>query len=184
MPLLPSLPDDATLFDLFACFPDIAKRLATCNEYVMRGPSPLSARERELIAAFVSSLNSCDYCAGSHGEAAMAFGIPERTIAMLAEDIDAAPVDEKLRPILRFVEKLTRTPARLTSADVDTVLSAGWDEEALFSAILVCCVFNFMNRLVDGCGLVASESQASAGGQFLFKQGYAAVPNAAAKSSA
>jgi len=184
MPLLPSLPEDATLFDLFARFPDIAKRLAPCNEYVMRGSSPLSAGERELIAAFVSSLNSCNYCAGGHGEAAKAFGVPEQTIAMLAEDIDAAPVDEKLRPILKFVEKLTQTPARMTSADADAVFSAGWDEEALFSAILVCCVFNFMNRLVEGCGLVASEVQAVTGGRFLFENGYAAVPNAAAKSSA
>jgi len=176
MPLIPSLPEGATLFDLFTCFPDIAKRLAPCNDYVMRGPSLLSATERELIATFVSLLNSCNYCAGSHGEAAKAFGVPEKTIAMLTEDSDAAPVDEKLRPILKFVEKLTRTPARMTSADAEAVFAAGWDEEALFSAILVCCVFNFMNRLVEGCGLAASEAQAVSGGRFLFEKGYAAVP--------
>ncbi len=183
MPLIPSLPEDATLFDLLTRFPDIAKRLAPCNDYVMRGPSPLSATERELIATFVSSLNSCNYCAGSHGEAAKAFGVPERTIVMLAEDIDAAPVDEKLRPILKFVEKLTQTPARMTLADADAVFAAGWDEEALFSAILVCCVFNFMNRLVEGCGLAASETQAVSGGRFLFENGYAAVPGAAGAKS-
>ena len=176
MPLIPSLPEGATLFDLFTCFPDIAKRLAPCNDYVMRGPSLLSATERELIATFVSLLNSCNYCAGSHGEAAKAFGVPEKTIVMLTEDSDAAPVDEKLRPILKFVEKLTRTPARMTSADAEAVFAAGWDEEALFSAILVCCVFNFMNRLVEGCGLAASEAQAVSGGRFLFEKGYAAVP--------
>ncbi|MFQ6004216.1 MAG: carboxymuconolactone decarboxylase family protein [Woeseia sp.] len=183
MPMFPSLPEGATLFELFARFPDIAQYLAARNEYVMRGPSPLSEGERELIAAFVSSLNSCNYCAGSHGEAAKAFGIPEQTIAMLAEDIDTAPVNKKLRPMLRFVEKLTRSPARMTSADADAVFSAGWNEEALFSAILVCCAFNFMNRLVDGCGLVASEAQATNGGRFLFEQGYAAVPDAASKKS-
>ena len=179
MPLMPSLPENATLFDLLTRFPGIAKRLAPCNDYVMRGASPLSAKDRELIATFVSSLNSCNYCAGSHGAAARAFGVPESTIAMLAENIDTAPVDEKLRPLLKFVEKLTRDPARMTSADADAVFSAGWDEEALFSAILVCCVFNFMNRLVEGCGLVANETQAATGGKFLFEKGYAAVPGAA-----
>jgi len=57
MPQLPSLPDQATLFDLLTRFPDIAKYLAPTNDHVMRGPSPLSAKERELIAAFVSSVN-------------------------------------------------------------------------------------------------------------------------------
>ena len=183
MPLIPSLPENATLFNLLARFPEFAKYLAPCNEYVMRGPSPLGAKERELIAAYVSSINSCDYCQGGHTETAKAFGMPERTIAMLADDVDTAPVDENLKPILKFVEKLTRTPARMTSADAEAVFSAGWDEEALFSAVLVCCVFNFMNRLVEGCGLVASETQAATGGKFLFENGYAAVPGAAGMKS-
>jgi uncharacterized peroxidase-related enzyme len=179
MPQFPSLPEQATLFDLLTRFPDLGKYIAPTNDYVMRGPSPLSAKERELIAAFVSLTNSCDYCAGSHGEAAKAFGVAESTISMLAEDIDTAPVDEKLRPILKYVEKLTKTPARMTAADSDAVYAAGWDEEALLSAILVCCVFNFMNRLVEGAGLPASAQQAANGGRFLFEKGYAAVPAAA-----
>lgn len=183
MPLIPSLPENATLFDLFARFPDFAKHLSPQNEYVMRGRSPLSAMERELIAAFVSSINSCDYCAGSHAEAAKAFGVAERTLDLLGEDVDTAPVDEKLKPILKYVEKLTRTPARMVAADAEAVLSAGWDEEALFSAVLVCCVFNFMNRLVDGCGLVATEDQAVKGGKFLAEHGYIAVAKAAMAKS-
>lgn len=182
MPLIPSLPEKATLFDLFTRFPDFAQYLSPNNEYVMRGPSPLSVKDRELIAAFVSSINSCDYCAGSHAEAAKAFGVAERTLDLLLEDIDTAPVDAKLRPILKYVEKLTRTPARMIAADAEAVLSAGWNEEALFSAVLVCCVFNFMNRLVDGCGLVATKDQAINGGKFLAEHGYVAVAKAAAKS--
>lgn len=182
MPLIPSLPENATLFDLFTRFPEFAKNLAPNNEYVMRGPSPLSPKEREFIAAFVSSINSCDYCTGSHAEAAKAFGVAEHTLDQLVEDIDTAAVDEKLRPILKYVEKLTRTPARMVAADAEAVLAAGWDEEALFSAVLVCCVFNFMNRLVDGCGLVASENQAVNGGKFLAEHGYVAVVKAAAKA--
>jgi len=179
MPHFPSLPDQATLFDLLTRFPEIGKYVVPVNDHVMRGPSPLSPKERELLAAFVSTVNSCDYCAGSHSEAAKAFGVPEQTITMLADDIDTAPGNEKLRPLLKYVEKLTRTPARMTTSDADAVYAAGWEEEALFSAILVCCVFNFMNRLVEGTGLPASEQQAVNGGRFLFEQGYAAVPAAA-----
>jgi len=35
------------------------------------------------------------------------------------------------------------------------VFAAGWDERALHDAILVCCRFNFMNRLTLGHGLDA-----------------------------
>jgi len=175
MPLIPSLRENATLFNLFARFPELGQYLSPCNEYVMRAPSALEIRDRELIAAYVSALNSCDYCYGSHSETAKAFGIPEQTINQLVENVDTAKVDEKLKPVLRFVGKLTRTPARMTCADAEAVFAAGWSEEALFNAILVCCVFSFMNRLVDGCGLVASETQATTGGKFLFDSGYAAM---------
>lgn len=179
MPQLPSLPEQATLFDLLTHYPDIGKYVVPVNDHVMRGPSPLSPKERELIAAFVSTVNSCDYCAGSHSEAAKAFGVPEQTITMLVQNVDTASVDEKLKPLPKYVEKLTRTPARMTIADADAVYAAGWEEDALLSAILVCCVFNFMNRLVEGTGLPASEQQAVFGGRFLFEKGYAAVPAAA-----
>jgi len=98
---------------------------------------------------------------------------------MLVQNVDTASVNEKLKPLLKYVEKLTRTPARMTIADADAVYAAGWEEDALLSAILVCCVFNFMNRLVEGTGLPASEQQAVFGGRFLFEKGYAAVPAAA-----
>jgi uncharacterized peroxidase-related enzyme len=175
MPQLPSLPEHSTLFELFRQFPGIGNLLAPLHEFIMRGPASISAKDRELIATFVSTVNACDYCVGSHGEVAKAFGVPAETIALLANGIDSAPVDEKLRPILRYVEKLTRTPTQMTQADADAVFAAGWDEDALFQAILVCCVFNFMNRLVEGTGLEASEQQASMGGKFLFEKGYVRV---------
>ena len=36
-------------------------------EVLLRGDSTLSRGERELIAAYVSSGNECEYCAASHG---------------------------------------------------------------------------------------------------------------------
>jgi putative tryptophan/tyrosine transport system substrate-binding protein len=56
----------------------------------MRGPSPLTPGERELIAAYVSGIDDCQYCYGVHAEPAKAFGIAreagdiERGIAAFA----------------------------------------------------------------------------------------------------
>ena len=119
----------------------------------MRGPSAFSPGQRELIAAYVSGVNACTYCLGGHVAAAEAFGVEIGLFEQLMDDVDSAGVDERLKPVLMFVKKLTLTPALMTQADADAVFAAGWDEKALHDAIVVCCMFNFMNRLVDGHGI-------------------------------
>jgi len=47
------------LLHIFAYKPAVAKALGDFSEAVMRGPSPLSAGQRELIAAFTSARNHC-----------------------------------------------------------------------------------------------------------------------------
>jgi len=47
------------LLHIFAYKPAVAKALGEFSEAVMRGPSPLSAGQRELIAAFTSARNHC-----------------------------------------------------------------------------------------------------------------------------
>ncbi len=149
-----SLKDPAYLEDLFARFPRGVAPLIAFHDAVLRNPdSPLSVAERETIAALVSGLNACDFCFGAHKTMAMAFGIEETTITAMVEDVDSAPVDEKLKPILRYVRKLTLTPSRMVQDDADAVFAAGWPEEALHDAVLVCALFNFMNRVLDGSGI-------------------------------
>lgn len=47
------------IFHLIAYKPGVTKPLAEFTQAVMRGPSPLSAGLRELIAAFTSKGNHC-----------------------------------------------------------------------------------------------------------------------------
>lgn len=155
MPFFPSLPADASVPQIFNAHPDIYRPFSLVNEAIMRGPSPLTPGERELIGAYVSGLNACAYCAGGHAAAADAFGIALPVYEAILADIETAPVAAKLKPILAYVKKLTETPARLTQADADTVFAAGWSEKALHDAIAVACMFAFMNRLVNGHGIVA-----------------------------
>jgi len=73
MPLLRSLPENASLADLRSLFADLTDKLRPYAEHLMRGPSPFTPAERELIAAYVSGVNSCRYCHGVHSHVACAF---------------------------------------------------------------------------------------------------------------
>src|SRR6516162_1745596 len=172
MAYLPSLPDDAVLLDVFRAYPQTSRPLLEYHQALLRGPSPLSVAERELIAAYVSGLNACRYCHGVHKATAQAFGIPEGTLAALLDDVGTAPVAEPMKPLLRYAGKLTLTPAKMTPADAQAVLAAGWPEQALHDTVAVCGLFNLMNRLVEGLGITAGEDYFQASARRLAETGY------------
>src|SRR5262245_39088306 len=70
MPFFPSMPSDASTKHIFTAHPEIYSHWAHVSEVILRGPSPLTPAQRELIGAYVSSLNSCQYCYGGHRAAA------------------------------------------------------------------------------------------------------------------
>jgi uncharacterized peroxidase-related enzyme len=175
MSYLSSLPADAGLLRVLQAYPQTARPLLALHEEVMRAPSPFTAAERELIAAYVSGLNACGYCHGSHAAAAAAFGVPPELPAAAVCDLDSAPLPERIKPVLRYLGKLTLTPAEVTDADAGEVFAAGWDERALHDAVLVCALFNFMNRMVEGLGINADPDYVKGSGDRLYKLGYAGL---------
>lgn len=142
------------------------------SQRLMRGKSPLSSAEKEIIAALVSGLNACSFCYGSHKAVAENFGVAPDLIENLVEDIDTAEVSERLKPILHYIKKLTLNPSKLVQADADKVLQAGWTEQALYDAICIGCLFNFYNRLLDGHGIKGNHNLYQLGGEHLHKNGY------------
>lgn len=153
MRFLDSLPENTHLADVFKRFPKGVAELLDYHDIMLRGSSPLSIGERELIAAFVSGLNECDFCFDAHQSYAEAFGIDFDLFDALFKDIDTAPIEEKLKPLLHYVAKLTKEPHKIIKADVDAILTAGWDEEVVHDAAAVTALFNFMNRIIFGLGV-------------------------------
>jgi len=173
MAFLKLLPADAGLLRVFQAFPATARPLIDYHEALMRGDSPFTTGERELIAAYVSGLNACQYCHGVHTQTATALGIDQQLVSDLLNDASSAAVDERLRPVLAFVRKLTLTPSRIVQADADAIFAAGWDDRAFYDAVSVCALFNFMNRLVNGLGIEAAEAYRKFAAQRLAEGGYA-----------
>lgn len=150
--LFSSLPEVASVMDPLTIFKNGASPLLELHDEVLRDESALSVGERELIAAYVSGLNACNYCFGAHVSIASSYGIDEHVFEQLIEDPEGADIDSKLKPLLAYVRKLTLSMTKMIPSDAEAVYAAGWDERALYDVIMVCALFNFMNRLVEGTG--------------------------------
>ncbi len=193
MSYLRSLKADAGLPQIFQAFPKSARPLLEYHEVLLRGESPFSAAERELIAAYVSALNDCNYCRAVHSQTAVALGISVDVMSKLPlnpqdEDVrhETNPsdwrIDVRMRPVLAFARKLTLSPGEIRAADVDEIFVAGWDDRALHDAVAICALFNLMNRLVNGLGVKASDSYMKMAAQRLAENGYARLQDLLPKS--
>lgn len=118
---------------------------------------PLSRRERELVATVVSRENRCAYCVAHHADA---FGrhAPEPGLqAIVATDYTRANLSPRERALADHAVLLTRTPGKVTQADVEKLRAAGLDDRAVLDLTLVVAYFNFANRLANGLGLTADD---------------------------
>ena len=175
MPFLPSFDANTTQLDLFRLWPEIARPLGELVQQLLRN-SPFGNAGAELIFAYASGVNGCRYCYGIHRHTAEAFGIEEGLLERLLEDVDSSEVEERMKPVLRYVRKLTLTPSRIVQADVDAVLDAGWDATAFHYATSICAVANYFNRVLDGHGIHATPEYWKKAGERLVETPYDNLP--------
>ncbi|RDV43284.1 hypothetical protein DOE76_18640 [Leifsonia sp. ku-ls] len=146
--------------------------LGAWTQKAMRGPSDWSVAERELMAAMVASWNSCPFCVGAHSAIA-ARGMDDAVAAAVLADYRTAPIDEKYRAALAFLEKMTRRPTDLTACDARAVLDTGVTAQALQDAAAVGAVFNIVTRNANALGFAmpTPDEFAKAAGMLL-RRGY------------
>ena len=152
MTYIRNLPN-ADLKQLFKSDPNLGLPIAEYHEVLLRGPSPFSAGERELMAAYVSGLNACNFCSGEHEAVAARFGVEPGTLSSIIVDIESAPISDKLKPVFRYLRKLTSQPSRMIAADAGSIYAAGWADPALYHLASICALFSFDNRLIQGLGI-------------------------------
>ena len=92
------------------------------------------------------------------------------------EDWRTAPIDERLRAALGFLEKLTLRPAELGAADVRALRTAGLSDRAIEEAIAVATVFNVIDRLADAFDFrLPGERDLKIASRVLLRFGYGAL---------
>jgi len=146
-------------------------------EAVLNGPSDLSRFERELICAYVSYKNHCQYCYKSHSAvAAKHLDVSVDQIELLLEGFSSnyECVEEKLKIILQIAEII-----RLNDFDqIETLIAEARKIElsdvAIHDTILTASLASMFNRYVDGmrANLPQDEKMYEMISEKLFRQGY------------
>jgi uncharacterized peroxidase-related enzyme len=129
------------------------KALSALADTLLHGPSTLTPGERELIASYVSSLNSCEFCHESHSAAAN-FHLKDegQAVKMVKVNIDTSPVSKKMMALLKIAGKVQKSGREVTPGDIENARNAGASDDEIHDTVLIAAAFCMYNRYVDGLG--------------------------------
>ena len=139
------------IWHLFAFRPEITSHLASFTEGVMRAPAPISAGLRELIPAYTSYTNECQFCWRSHVAVAAELLGSEDLVKSVLDDLESAPLMEPEKALLLL--PMTKALSEMVEADVEQLRDLSWDDEAIYYTILAVSLFNFYNCWVTTSGV-------------------------------
>jgi alkylhydroperoxidase family enzyme len=74
--------------------------------------------------------------------------------------LETSSLPEQDKALLRFVAKVNHDSPNITEQDIRCLNALGWSDEAIYSAITVCALFNFYNRWIDAAGVHAMSEEA------------------------
>lgn len=125
---------------------------------LMRGQSFWTVGERELFAAHTSKTNECPSCATGHRALAVSY-VGQAPVDAVLDCVNSAPIRAEARAVLAFLDKMSREPEALTSADVQAVHDAGVIDDALNEAVLIGTLFHVINRVMNAVGAGPLDGQ-------------------------
>ena len=76
----------------------------------------------------------------------------EALVQAVFEDWRTAPISERLRAMLGFLQKLSLTPAATERADIAALRATGLSDAAISDASHICAMFNMIVRIADTLG--------------------------------
>jgi uncharacterized peroxidase-related enzyme len=132
--------------------PETAKPLNELAEILLRDDNnSLSRGERELIGAYVSSLNDCFFCQNVHGALAQHYmECDMQFIDWVKEDYAATPISEKLKTLLSIAASVQKGGKHVTKEQIEKAKESGATDREIHDTVLIAAAFCMYNRYVDG----------------------------------
>jgi len=133
---------------------DSAEPIRELTQFLLRGPSTLTEGERELIASIVSHNNACKFCTSAHTAAVELLLGECETAQKVKEDIETAPVSEKMKALLTIAKQVQQSGKNVTTQSIDRAKKAGATDIEIHDTVLIAALFCLYNRYVDGLATV------------------------------
>jgi uncharacterized peroxidase-related enzyme len=131
--------------------PETGQPLYDLAQVLLRGESPLTGAERELIAAYVSQRNHCIFCSYSHAAAARClYGDERNTVDDVLNDMQQSGVTEKFKSLLHIAGKVQVSGKEVLPEDITTARDLGASDREIHDTVLIAATFSMFNRYVDG----------------------------------
>ncbi|MGN6438190.1 MAG: carboxymuconolactone decarboxylase family protein [Agriterribacter sp.] len=155
--------------------PETGKPLYQLAQVLLRDASPLSAADRELIAAYVSHKNNCMFCMSSHAAAARCLmGEESFIVDEVLADMQKADISDKLKSLLVIAGKAQISGKAVTEEDITAAKALGATDREIHDTVLIAAAFCMFNRYVDGlASFTPTDSEAYAEmGKRMVEKGY------------
>jgi len=142
--------------------PETGKHLYDLVQVLLRGESPLSEGERELIAAYVSHLNNCMFCRNSHAAAARClYGEEESIVDDVLKDMQHSGVSDKMKALLNISARVQILGKEVSSTDIAAAKTLGAGDREIHDTVLIAATFCMFNRYVDGLATLTPTNPAA-----------------------
>jgi uncharacterized peroxidase-related enzyme len=153
-------PDIPGILKCFATHPPLLESMMHIAETLLFTDGHLLRRHKEMIATLISSLNSCPYCADSHGSFLRAQGgSPELLCALQSNSLDSSCLTPAEKALLQFATRINDDSHSITRATIETALQAGWTEEQLTETVHIASLFATFNRVANSFGLSSPQQR-------------------------
>lgn len=141
--------------------PDTAKPLNELAEILLHDDNnTLSRGERELIGAYVSSLNDCFFCQNVHGATAQHYlGCDMAFVDAVKKDFQSTFLSEKMKALLAIAGSVQKGGKFVTSGQIEAAKEMGATDKEIHDTVLIAASFCMFNRYVDGLGTWAPQDR-------------------------
>lgn len=141
--------------------PETAKPLNELAEILLRDDdNSLTRGERELIGAYVSSLNDCFFCQNVHGALAQHYmQCDMQFIDDIKTNFVTAAISEKLKALLAIAGNVQRGGKHVKADQVEYAKRLGATDREIHDTVLIAAAFCMFNRYVDGLGTWAPQDR-------------------------
>lgn len=155
--------------------PETGKHLYELAQVLLRGESPLSEAERELIAAYVSKRNDTVFCTMSHAAASRhLYGAERNIVDDVLNDVQSANIGKKMKALLNIAGKVQILGKAVLPEDIEAARAEGANDREIHDTVLIAASFSMFNRYVDGLASFTptDEAEYDAMGKRMAESGY------------